>query len=81
MRLIGPAPDIDGHLSDSAWATAEWFSDFSQKDPVEGGTPTDRTEVAFLYDDHALYVGARLWSDRVDGDSTARHPAGPIQQR
>ncbi|TFG46508.1 MAG: hypothetical protein E4H41_02000 [Gemmatimonadales bacterium] len=65
VRVTGSAPDIDGHLTDSAWATAEWFSDFHQKDPVEGGPPTDSTAVAFLYDDDALYVGARLWSTRV----------------
>ncbi len=64
-RLTTAAPHIDGHLGDSAWAGARWMSDFHQKDPVENGTPTDRTEVAFLYDDDALYVGARLYSDRV----------------
>lgn len=65
VRLSGAPPHVDGHLGDPAWAGGQWFSDFRQKDPVEGGTPTDRTEVAFLYDDDALYVGARLYSDRV----------------
>jgi len=65
-RITGPAPHIDGHLTDPAWATAEWFTDFHQKDPVVNGTPTDSTAVAFLYDDDALYVGARLWSSRVN---------------
>ena len=44
----GPAPHIDGRLSDSAWATAAWFSDLREKDPVEGGPPTDSTAVALL---------------------------------
>jgi hypothetical protein len=64
-RLAGPAPHIDGRLDEPLWSSASWISDFHQKDPVEGGTPTDRTEVAFYYDDDALYVGARLWSTRV----------------
>lgn len=51
---------IDGHLDDDAWTRAAWRSDFTQKEPVEGGEPSGRTEVAFLYDDHALYVGARM---------------------
>jgi len=64
-RLTSAAPHLDGHLDDAAWAGARWFSDFHQKDPVVNGTPTDSTYVAFLYDDDALYVGARLYSDRV----------------
>jgi len=65
VRVVGPSPRIDGHLDDPVWATANWFSDFTQKVPVEGGVPTDRTEVAFAYDESALYVGARLYSSRV----------------
>ncbi|HEX5004927.1 MAG TPA: DUF5916 domain-containing protein [Gemmatimonadales bacterium] len=65
VRLSGPAPAIDGRLDDSVWTTAAWFRDFAQKVPVEGGVPEDTTEVAFLYDDDALYVGARLQSARV----------------
>jgi len=64
-RVIGASPHVDGHLDDAAWATAEWFTDFAQKDPIVNGTPTDSTAVAFLYDDDALYVGARLYSGRV----------------
>jgi hypothetical protein len=51
---------LDGRLDDAVWQTAEFRSDFRQKDPVEGGEPTVRTEVAFLYDEDALYVGARM---------------------
>ena len=65
VPVVGPPPHIDGHLDDPVWATAAWFSDFTQKVPVEGGVPTDRTEVAFAYDENALYVGARLYSSRV----------------
>jgi len=64
-RLSGGTIHVDGHLTEPQWATAAWFTDFKQKQPVEGGDPTDRTEVAFLYDDDAIYVGARLYSTRV----------------
>ena len=65
VQVIGAPPRIDGQLDDAIWSTAAWISDFTQKLPVEGAIPTDRTEVAFAYDDDALYVGARLWSARV----------------
>ncbi|MEO8451321.1 MAG: DUF5916 domain-containing protein [Gemmatimonadota bacterium] len=53
---------IDGRLDDAAWKNASFMSDFRQKEPVENGEPQDVTEVAFLYDERALYVGARLRS-------------------
>jgi len=61
-RIAGRAPELDGRLDDSAWAAAPALSGFWQKEPREGAPATERTEVRFLYDDHALYVGARMWS-------------------
>ncbi|MBI2073593.1 MAG: carbohydrate binding family 9 domain-containing protein [Gemmatimonadetes bacterium] len=54
------APVVDGRLDDAIWQTARFFSDFVQKQPQEGAAPTERTEIAFVYDDDALYVGARM---------------------
>ena len=62
LRLDNGRLHIDGRLDEPAWADAAWRSDFLQKEPVEGGTPSGRTEVAFFYDDDALYVGARMES-------------------
>ena len=59
-RLSGAQPRIDGQLDDAAWAQAPLISDFVQKIPNEGATPSVATEVRLLYDDDALYVGARL---------------------
>jgi hypothetical protein len=59
-RVVGTAPQVDGRLDEPAWRSAEWFSDFVQKEPAEGAEPLQRTEVAFLYDDQALYVAARM---------------------
>ena len=58
----GGQPSIDGILTDAAWQDAEWRTDFLQKVPTEGGAPSAPTQVAFLYDTEALYVGARLSS-------------------
>lgn len=61
-RIHGSAPRLDGRLDDPAWRAAEFISDFVQKEPVQGAPPGDLTEVAFLYDDGALYMGARMHS-------------------
>ncbi|MBB4634441.1 DUF5916 domain-containing protein [Longimicrobium terrae] len=62
VRLQGRVPTVDGVLDDAAWAAAPVMSDFVQKQPNEGAAPTDRTELRFVYDDHALYVAARMFS-------------------
>jgi len=66
VRINGAAPRIDGRLDEAAWSQARFFDDFIQKDPVEGAAPTVRTEVGILYDDDAIYVGARLYGNPRD---------------
>ena len=51
---------VDGRLDDAAWAAATPATSFTQLDPAEGQPATERTEVRIVYDDEALYVGARL---------------------
>jgi hypothetical protein len=60
VRVEGSPPRVDGALDDDAWSRAPAISDFVQKIPREGATPSVLTEVRLLYDDDALYVGARL---------------------
>lgn len=60
LQLNGNRPKLDGRLDDSAWESAEYLSGFTQKDPAEGTPSLDETRVAFLYDDRALYIGARM---------------------
>lgn len=55
------AISIDGRLDESAWSRARAITDFHQQQPKEGAPPTQRTEVRVLFDDHALYVGARMY--------------------
>jgi len=51
---------VDGRLDDAAWREARFFADFLQKEPVQGAAPTERTEIAFVYDRGALYIAARM---------------------
>jgi hypothetical protein len=60
VRADGAPPHIDGSLDDAAWSRAPVISDFVQKIPNEGERPSVATEVRIVYDDDALYVGARL---------------------
>jgi hypothetical protein len=55
-------PTIDGALDDAAWANAARIDNFHQVNPVEYAQPSERTEIYLLYDDDALYIGARLYT-------------------
>jgi hypothetical protein len=65
VRASAPVT-VDGRLDDPAWASVEPFTDFTQRDPEEGQPATERTELRLLYDDDALYVGARLLDAEPD---------------
>jgi hypothetical protein len=62
VRSEGRAPVVDGRLAEEAWAGAPVVTAFLQRQPVEDAPAGERTEVRFLYDDQALYVGARMFS-------------------
>jgi hypothetical protein len=51
---------VDGILNESAWGEMVPFDRFVQRDPVERGNPSMRTEVRIGYDDAALYLAARM---------------------
>ncbi|HEX7154316.1 MAG TPA: DUF5916 domain-containing protein [Thermoanaerobaculia bacterium] len=54
------APAIDGDLSDAAWQGAPEFTDFTQHDPNDGQPATMRTSIRIVYDDDAIYFGAKM---------------------
>ncbi len=66
VRLPGEGIRVDGLLDEEVWRRVRWVSDFTQKDPVEGAPATVLSEVAFVFDGDALYVGARLTSNGPD---------------
>jgi hypothetical protein len=70
---------IDGSLDDPTWLKAVWFGDFLQSVPYLGEKATERTEVAFAYDTHNIYVALRCF-DSQPGKIVAtklRHRDGP----
>jgi hypothetical protein len=52
---------IDGKLDEAAWTSANVITDFTQVDPKEGEPATQRTEMRILFDDEALYIGAKMY--------------------
>ena len=58
--------NIDGKLTEAAWAAAVPSGDFTQSYPKIGAPATDPTEVRILYDDEALYVGVRMFDAHPD---------------
>ena len=63
MRVEAGAVKLDGRLDEEFWAKAQPITDFVEAEPNEGGTPADGMEVRFVYDETALWIGARMRSD------------------
>mgnify|MGYP002153781728 CR=1 FL=1 len=59
MRTTEPIK-IDGTLSEKVWQ-GPGYSDFVQSDPVDGGPPSEKTEVWVAYDDANIYIAAMLY--------------------
>ena len=49
----------DGKLDEAAWQRATPIKDFRQYQPTEGAAASLPMEVRVLYDDAAIYIGAR----------------------
>ena len=47
---------LDGRLDEPVWQRAVPATDFVQQDPVNGGTPTERTEVRIVFESSPFLV-------------------------
>jgi hypothetical protein len=65
VPAAGPI-EVDGVLDEAAWSAATPATDFVQSTPDTGAPATERTEVRVLFDDDALYIGAKLWDSEPD---------------
>ena len=66
VRTTAPPPVIDGRLDEEAWRTAAVVDNLHQTSPIEYAIPEERTEILLMYDDEALYIGARLYDPEPD---------------
>ena len=71
--------EIDGILSEDIWRDAPVAPYFIQKNPNEWEPETEKTLVSILYDDEALYVGARMF-DRSPDSIVARLGRKDVEQ-
>ncbi|CAN5852934.1 hypothetical protein BH23GEM6_BH23GEM6_23590 [soil metagenome] len=60
LRISDPIR-VDGRLDEEVWSRATPVTEFIQFDPNEGQPASEGTEVRFLFDDDAIYIGARLY--------------------
>jgi hypothetical protein len=56
-RRVDHAPRLDGTLNDPLWQEATPIDNFFQREPFEGRSPTEQTEVRILYTKHEVYFG------------------------
>ena len=63
---IEKAPQIDGKLNEDEWNNIKPATDFIQFEPINGAKSSLRSEVKFIYDDVALYVGAMYYDPNPD---------------
>ncbi len=57
---------VDGILDETAWSLAPAIDQFTQDEPNEGEAPSERTVVRVIYDDEAIYVGAKMYDASPD---------------
>ena len=60
IRVDHP-PKLDGTFDDPLWQLAKLVTDFRQREPYEGGPPTEKTEVRILYTRNAIYFGVHCY--------------------
>jgi hypothetical protein len=65
MRVTKPI-SVDGILNEPEWSEAVPETTFYDSDPYEGSVPSQRTEVRVLYDENAIYIGARMYDTHPD---------------
>ena len=69
---------IDGALDEPAWRSAPKIGDLTQRQPLPGQPPTERTEVTLLHDGDYLYIGVMCYDsepDRILGSQMGRDAA------
>jgi len=70
VRLTEPLA-IDGELGEAFYASTLPISDFVQTLPVEGATPSERTEAWLAFDENNVYVSARMWDSAEEASWVA----------
>ncbi|MBO6792494.1 MAG: carbohydrate binding family 9 domain-containing protein [Balneolaceae bacterium] len=62
---------LDGFLDEAEWQNAPYATDLTQRFPVDGGRPSQRTEARILYTDSHIYVGVMAYESNPDSITKA----------
>jgi hypothetical protein len=60
VRLDGASVHLDGVPDEDVWQQASVITGLTSFDPIEGEAPAGTLRARIFYDDHALYVAARI---------------------
>ncbi len=63
---VSTPPEIDAVLDEKVWKNVPAATGFFQLSPYNGKSPTHKTEVKFIYDNNAIYIGAMLFDSAPD---------------
>ena len=77
VRIETP-PVLDGRLDDPAWAQAVAVDDLHEVYPDEYESPSRATVVYVVYDDDALYVGARMYEEPGETNALILRQGAPV---
>jgi hypothetical protein len=72
---VDHAPKLDGTLDDPLWQSAKPITNFRQREPHEGQSPTEKTEVHILFTSNAIYFGISCYDSdpsRIVGSELRR---------
>ena len=61
------APRLDGTIDDPLWREATPISEFLQREPFEGQSPTEETEVRVLYTKSEVFFGVTCFDSAASG--------------
>lgn len=79
IRVSTP-PKIDGILDDDCWQNVPVATDFYQLRPYNGDPASLNSEIKFVYDDEAVYVGAMMFDPNPDSIFTELSERDEISQ-
>lgn len=65
-KRTNDVPVIDGSLDEECWKNAFVVKNFKQYDPGHGESAHQKTEVRIIYDDNAIYIGAKMYDSSPD---------------
>lgn len=66
IRIDDASIKLDGFLDESIWNKAPIATGFTQTNPVDGGTPSQKTEARILYNNKYIFVGIMAYESAPD---------------